>query len=375
MKVLFLDHARTVISGAEFRLLDLVSALPAHAVTPLVACDPASPLAARLRDLGVEQVPIIFPEIQANPTVSRLATNIAALIQTTLELCRQIRKNAVDVVHVNTLLPRLPGLFAAHLCRRPVVWHIRDFVIQPAWRRLYSALAPMVSSIVRVSDACRSEFPLHPRILTIYNGLDPKRYQLDRNAARREFGLDGATVAIGFVGLLAPWKGPELLLEAAGRLPLRALPQTLFLIVGGESPKAAGQRPRLERKAYQLGIADRTRFLGFTAEVPRLLAALDIVVAPSLRQDPFPGSVLEAMAAALPVVASRVGGIPEMVEDGRTGVLVEPGNADALAHGLAHLANSPELRRLMGVAGREVVESRFQLETSVRRLVELYAEL
>jgi glycosyltransferase involved in cell wall biosynthesis len=202
-----------------------------------------------------------------------------------------------------------------------------------------------------------------------------KRYRADRDVARRELGFNDETVVIGLLGLFEPWKGHELLLDAATRPPLMTASKVRFLIAGDDSPKTVGQRQRLEERARQLGIGDRIQILGFIDDVPRRLAALDIAVAPSLRPDPLPGSVLEAMAAGLPVVASNTGGIPEMVDAGRTGFLVEPGNATALAETLARLAASAPLRAEMGRAGREVVESRFTIETSVRRLVEVYASL
>jgi glycosyltransferase involved in cell wall biosynthesis len=373
MNVLFLDHARTIVSGAELRLLDLVGALPGFGVTPFVACDPLSPLAARLREAGTALDAVVFPDVQAGGGAGRAAANARDVVRCTARLARVVRRRAIDVVHVNTLLPRLPGLLAARLTGRPVVWHVRDFVVQPLWRRLYRALARGVDRIVTVSDACRREFPGHPRMTTIPNGLDVKRWaRPERDAARAALGVPAGAVAVGLVGLLEPWKGHEVLLHAAARLAGET-PPVLVVVAGAESPKAPGFRAALARRAVALGLGDRLRLLAFTRDVPALLAALDVAVAPSLRPDPLPGAVLEAMAAGRPVVGTSTGGIPEMIVDERTGFLVAPGDAAALAARLRALRDAPGRRAAMGAAGRAVVEARFTLDASVRRLTEAWA--
>ena len=379
MRVLFLDHARTVISGAQFRLLDLAASLPAHGVTPIVACDPTSPLSLRLSSLGVEQVPVLFPDLHSNGTLRRLSGNMATLPLAVGQLCRAIKKTGADAVHINTLLPRLPGAVGARLCGCPVLWHVRDFVIQPVWCRLYRVVARIVDRIITVSNACQADFAGHPRMRTIYNGLDLKRYgghsDADRAAARRDLGVEDDTVVVGLVGLLTAWKGHEVLLDAARDLIAASSTPIAFVIAGGEPDRNSSRRLILERYAASLGIRNWVRFTGFREDIPLLLSALDIAVAPSSRPDPLPGSVLEAMASARPVVASRIGGIPEMVEDGSTGFLVEPGNRIELADRLAKLIDDPALRERMGKAGRAAVETKFTLDSCIRTLLEVYRGL
>lgn len=377
MKVLFLDQHRIGISGAQFRLLDLAATLPAHGITPIVACDPSSSLSDRLRALGVAQVAMVFPDLHSNGASKRLTYNIAELTHTSVRLCQAIRKTRAHVVHVNTLMPRLPGLLAARATRRPVIWHIRDFVVQPAWRRLYRALSPLVDRIIAVSDACRQEFAGHPRARTIYNGLDVDRYVVSdpavRARLRRELLVAEDGVLIGVVaGTLTPWKGHEVFLDAAAQL-VRASHPPMTFVIACDHP--AERLVALRERARALGIERCVRFTGFVTEVPALLAALDVAVVPSLARDPLPGAVIEAMAAGRPVVGSRVGGIPEMLEDGKSGFLIDPGDPMVLADRLTRLSESPELRDEMGRTGRATVESRFRLELSVQQLLEVYAGL
>jgi glycosyltransferase involved in cell wall biosynthesis len=167
----------------------------------------------------------------------------------------------------------------------------------------------------------------------------------------------------GVAANLEQWKGIDLLLEAAAQVksPLR------LEIYGSGSERAL-----LERQARELGV--EARFHGFVADLREPLGDLDVLVQPS-RADNFPLAVLEAMAAGLPVVGARVGGIPELVLDGETGVLVEPDDPAALAAALDSLAESPERREAFGRAGRERVAESFTVDAFIRRTIELYEEL
>ncbi|TMM23846.1 MAG: glycosyltransferase family 4 protein [Actinobacteria bacterium] len=174
---------------------------------------------------------------------------------------------------------------------------------------------------------------------------------------------DGRALVAGAVTNLEVWKGIDLLLEAAAlaRSPVRL-----------EIYGTGSQRDSLERQARELGVD--TRFHGFVADLRKPLAGLDVLVQPS-RADNFPLAVLEAMAAGLPIVGARVGGIPELVLDGETGLLVEPEDAAALAAALDSLAESRERREALGRRARERVAESFSVDAFIRRTIELYEEL
>jgi len=173
---------------------------------------------------------------------------------------------------------------------------------------------------------------------------------------------DGTLVA-GVAANLEPWKGIDLLLEASAQARSR---------VRLEIYGTGSQRDPLERAARELGV--EARFHGFVADLREPLAGLDVLVQPS-RADNFPLAVLEAMAAGLPVVGARVGGIPELVLDGETGLLVEPESPAALAAALDSLAESPERREAFGRRGQERVAESFSVDAFIRRTIELYEEL
>ena len=195
-------------------------------------------------------------------------------------------------------------------------------------------------------------------VTTVYFGMDPEPYT---RAEAADLGLPGDAVVVGFVGRLVIEKGLAELAEAWRALaPSRP---ELHLVVAGEGP---WERPFRER----LGDAPRVHLLGFRDDVARVMKATDFLVMPS-REESFGIAAIEAMAAGRPLVATRSGGLPEIVEDGRTGRMIPLRDAAALAAAIEELADDPELRARLGAAGPEAVAERFTVE----RMVDGYEEV
>jgi glycosyltransferase involved in cell wall biosynthesis len=209
-------------------------------------------------------------------------------------------------------------------------------------------------------------------VRVIYNGVDTGAFRpadpAERSATRRTLGLADDAVVLMTVGSLKPIKGADVLLRAVAPL-MREQPR-LRLVLVGDGP----DRGSLERQARELSIADRVSFLGLRADVDRLLRAADALVLPS-RSEALPTVLLEAMAAGLPVVATRVGGVPEIVDEDRSGLMVPPEDASALGGALARIASDPALRRSLGQRGRAVVESRFRVETMCENRMAYFEEV
>lgn len=233
----------------------------------------------------------------------------------------------------------------------------------------------LVDTMTVVSDAVRryavDEEHIHPsKVVTIYTGINAGRYRPADAAAlrarvRAELGLDESHAVIVHVARLHWMKGHAHLLEAAP-LVLAAAPHSRFLLVG--------DGPLQESLAAQIrdaGLADAVRLLGARDDVPRLLAAGDVMILPSLAEG-LPNVVLEGMAAGLPVVASAVGGIPELVSDGETGLLTPAGDAEALADGILRLVEDRALAAGMGARGRARVETEFTDDQTTARYLELF---
>ncbi len=277
-----------------------------------------------------------------------------------------------DVVHVNCL-PHLRGAAEAHRLGLPVCWHLHE-ILPPGLRRRWLAgrVRRDADRVVVVSEAAAGwlrEEGLGERVRVVYNGVEPGPSR-DRDAARKAEGFEKDMVAVVFVGQLMPHKGALDLVAAVHRMAARGQRVQTVLVGGG--PEAV--RRCLVAAAAAGPAASAVRVLPPRPEVDRLLVAADVVVVPSRWPDPLPRVVMEAMAAARPVVATAVGGIPEMVVDGATGMLVPPEDPDALAAALTRLTGDGGLRARMGHAGRERALERFTLARQVREVERVLAE-
>ena len=231
-----------------------------------------------------------------------------------------------------------------------------------------------VDRIVAISEGVRNvliEDGLDPnRIEVIRSGIDPRPFNPTYPAgeARREFGIAEKSPVIGCIAHFADHKGHRYLIATAARVAA-AVPDVRFLLVGdGEL------RPQIERQIKDLNHEKHVILTGFRTDIPRLLAAMDIVVLSS-HLEGLGTSLLDAMAMARPVVATRVGGIPEMVEDGVNGRLVPPRDPDALAGALIELIRRPDERKRMGEAGRARMLSMFSAEAMVEQTERIYRKL
>jgi glycosyltransferase involved in cell wall biosynthesis len=207
--------------------------------------------------------------------------------------------------------------------------------------------------------------------MTIPNGVDHNRFrrQTPKVEARGKLGLPGGGApVIGCTGRLSAQKGFSYLLRAVAQL--RSRYPLLHVALAGDGPLAGS----LSDEARALGIKDRVHFLGFQPDVQPVLDASDLFALPSL-WEALPYSLLEAMAAELPVVATRVAGVPEVVVDGETGFLVPPSDPEALAVALHQLLDSPTLRQRMGHAGRRRVMTRFDETTMVNNTLRVCREM
>ena len=247
-----------------------------------------------------------------------------------------------------------------------------------SWVRVVQhRLAPCTDSAIVVSEALRrvavDDYGMPPdQVQVLYNGVDCDtfaRVPADaRQRIRQEMGIADDAKVIGMVGRVEPDKGMKPLLEAMPEIRKRC-PDAVLLVVGDGSI-----RPDCERLAQELGIGAAARFTGFRNDVPELLAAMDVMAAPSIVEEGLGYAVLEAMCAALPVVASRSGGLAESVVHGETGFLVSRGSASELAAALATIVTDDALRERFAKAARRRIAA-FSVTGHVDRLQALYREV
>jgi glycosyltransferase involved in cell wall biosynthesis len=284
-------------------------------------------------------------------------------------LRRVLRRERVDVVHTHGhLAVNVLARVAGRLAGARVLSHMH---IQTAFRAgagrgvqiaIDNATARLCFALVCVSDATREDLVRqgYPdgRLVTVHNGIEPAEEAEPLRLA------EGPTVLE--VARLAEVKGQRTLLEA-----LRSLGAT-GVFVGRDLEQGGAYEHLLRAEAERLGVAGRVVFAGYRSDVPALLAGCDVFCLPSSKEG-LPLVVLEAMAQGKPVVATAVGGTPELVLDGVTGLLVPPGDARALADALGALLADPARARRLGEAGRERVLREFSADAAAERVLELYA--
>ncbi len=362
-RVVYLAH-RFMIGGAEEMVLSLVRHLPAR-FEPLVCCiADAGPIGQEIKRTGTP-----VAELGLNPGLRRpLDVN---------GIRRYLRETRPDIVHTFLLTASLYGRLAAILERVPVVIGTEVNIYEHkrashAWveRMLMARTDRVVASAESVRDFYVRQIHADPaKVDVIYNAVDfaQATAEKSRDQMRAELGVPGDAIVAGVIARLTEQKGHRFLFDALAQQP--SLSELRVIVVGG-GELADG----LKRHAERAGLASRVHFLGARRDLGDLLAAMDIFVMPSLWEG-LPLSLVLAMGAGLPVVATRVAGIPEVVEDGRTGLLVPPADAPALASALARLAADSTLRHRLGAAARASVLPRFNVQHYVDAIVALYDRL
>jgi glycosyltransferase involved in cell wall biosynthesis len=305
----------------------------------------------------------------------RLIGFLPAALKATLAVRRAILSAGIDLLHPHDNLSKILGGVAAASAGIPAVAHCHDLLGAGLIdRMLLLAQRLLMDRIIAVSGSVQERFiqsGANPRqIRTIVNGIDAACFNPGTSAlSRAGLSIPESHRVIGVIGMFDPVKGHVFLLKAIRQLRESGV-NDLTCLIAGEG-RLEGD---LRGYAKAVGIEQNVHFLGYRRDVPELLALMDIVVMPSLRES-FGIVALEAMAMKVPVVASRIGGLEEIIENEKTGLLVPPGDAAALAEAIRTLADNPEMRRKMGEAGRQRVEQSFGLDSTVQRVEDLYMEL
>jgi glycosyltransferase involved in cell wall biosynthesis len=350
------------VGGAERHVVDLALALRRKGYGVEVACSVAGGLAEPLEEAGVPVRPLTrrLVKRRVSPAYAR-------------GIWRLLKERRFDLVHAHIFASAVAAAIATRRTGLPlVITEHTEASWQTWWTRRVSRWAHR-----RARHAIAVSTPIQRRLIE-KDGVPPDLVTLIPNAVipapddppdlsgvLPDGWLEGPLV--GVVARLQPEKGVATFLEAAVRLS-KISPETRFL-VAGDGPL----REKLLELARRVGIEDRVRFLGYRTDARALIGLLDVLVVPSLTEG-SPLIVLEAMAAGVPVVASAVGGIPDQVRHGEEGLLVSPGDPEALTRALGELLRDPGRARLMGAAGQRRTEDEFSHETLVRWIEAVYRE-
>jgi len=299
-------------------------------------------------------------------------------------ISRVIRANGITLVHVDGAMNVVSAL-AARRAGVPIVWHYNDHPPGPVKWMVEALMARLASRVIVQGEGLKQSRATGNRRLldktsVLYSAVDtdklvPEAYNAqDRARIRSELNVPPDCVLIGAVGNVNRCKGYTHLLEAAARIKER-LPGVRFLIVGRKLETDLPYWEHLQRLAVELGLKENVIFAGFRSDIPDILAALDVFVMPSVLES-CPVALLEAMAMKKPVVATDVGAIRELVDSGRTGFVVPPGDGNALAEAiLTLLAAPPQQVRDMVEQARKTVEQRFSVDTIAQQQLQVYEDL
>jgi len=362
-RVVYMAHA-FMVGGAEEMVLNLVRHLPDR-FEPIVCCiNQAGPIGEELQKTGVR-----FHVLALNPGLGRPWH--------VLGIARRLRAWQPDIVHTFLLTASLYGRLGAILAGVPIVIGTEVNIYEHkqaqhalAERLLMRGTDRVVVSAESVRDFYIGQVHANPaKVDVIYNAVDWSQLETtkSRESTRASLGVPASSPVAGIIARLTEQKAHRYLFEAMAATPGLA---PLHLLVVGDGDL----RDQLHAQADRLGLSTRVHFLGARRDLGDLLASIDVFVMPSLWEG-LPLSMVLAMGAGLPVVASRVAGIPEVVEDGVTGALVPPADVQALGSALAQLIADPARMRAMGAAASASVLPRFGVDRYVAAVTGLYDQL
>ncbi|MCP4265480.1 MAG: glycosyltransferase [Candidatus Brocadiaceae bacterium] len=380
--IAYLMHGARNVGGGEYNISFLIKGLNRDIFEPLVFFSHENEIIRNLRSESVITIKVPLhkkitsvyrDEIKANPF--HLLIYAFYLSVGILEMVRLLKSYRIDILHPHDNLSKIIGGIAAKIGGVKTITHCNDLLTNGVIEKgliWYQLL--FMDRIIAVSESVKNLFEMrklgHGKVCTIYNGIDLGRFDTTIDSSLSEMvSMKDENIVIGIIAVFDACKGHLYLFQAIEKLVSDGIKNIVCLVIGdGRINK------ELKRLVSEKKLERYIKFLGYRKDIPILLKSIDIVVAPSI-QESFGMAPLEAMAMNVPVVATRVGGLAELVEDGKTGILVSPGDVNSLSEAIKYLIESPSTRKKMGKAGRKRVEERFRIENNVRKTEALYLEV
>lgn len=381
--ILFFGHTAK-LGGGEIALLNLVQQLDRSTYEPVVLLASDGPLRDRLEAAEVEShvLPLAAGVIETRKdslgsgSLLRLSAVWHSLTYV-FRLATWLKKRGVDLVHTNTLKADLLGGIGARLARVPVVWHVRDRIADDYLPhrvvRVFQWLCRWLPNfVIANSQATMDTLRLAPNErgraeqAVVHDGFP--------GDCRRCVAPASGAPTIGLVGRITEWKGQHIFIEAASRVRSR-FPQARFQIIGSAMFGEEVYEARLRAMVVDHELENCVAFMGFRTDVQDLIGQLTILVHSSTTGEPFGQVVIEGMAAGKPVIATRGGGVPEIVVDGTTGLLVKMSDAEEMAKAMIELLTDPARARAMGAAGQKRVADHFTIRETARKVEAVYRRI
>ncbi len=348
--------------GQETRVLAELEWMRAQGHWVALAAHPASAISKRARVAGI----LFYP----------LRTHKALLLFEVARLTAWLMRHRVEIVNTHSSNDGWIAGLAARLALRPILIRSRHIEVDYP-NRFWSGLAfrflphHVITTSQRIADRLGAELGIAPaRVICIATGVDLLRFNCEvKGTLHQELGLAPDIALVGMISVLRSWKGHATFLEAAAKLLGQKRP--VHFIIAGDGPAREEWTQFIKQEPWKGNVT----LLGHRADVPNILASLDVLVLPSYAHEGIPQIILQAQAMACAVVATTIGGIPEVVEDGVTGLLVPPRDADALTEKISALLDDPAFSARLGRNARAHIEKSYSLDAMGERLLGLYKEV
>lgn len=359
VNVLYASHTAS-LTGSAVSMFQLMTNLDRASFRPVAAFSKGGPMADRhaSRDIPVHIL------------VGRGIFGIG-LVREAMAL---IRSEDIGLVHLNSASPFVKYVgIAARLRGIPIVWHIREDPEGKRVKRLGKWIRLLAKRIFVVSSDLHEHFRETGKAVKIYNGVDISAFSpgVDGGAFRDRFGIPSDAFVFGMVGTIEPRKGNIAFLEAAWSLH-KADETVYFVMVGGGAPEAVNEVKQFVEE--RPGLSERVVLTGRLSDMPGVMAGIDVLVMPSLWEG-FPRALIEAMACGRPAVATDVGEVGRIIEDGGTGFVVPPGDTKALAAAMKRCMEMRDRLGEMGARARAKAVSEYSIESHVRTVCKHYEEI
>lgn len=384
---LFEPYAFDRAYGNQNYILAMTRYIDRSRYSPVFVCQSDSLLRKSLEDAGIETAIVPAPlrlqrfggTLLRHDLVGAVSTAVS-LSRYTMRLHAFLTEKHIDLVHCNNLRALLVIGIAARVARKPVVWYVKGHLDNPRIDRLAFSLADRI--LFQAESNKNRRYPdlvarYRRKIRVVPNGVDLAKIEeaerVDVEPLRRELHVDPQDLNVAYLGALSPLKGIHVLLEAA-REVRRCEPRFKLHLIGDHGASEYVPYSSAMQRAVREENAEWVRFTGYRDDALSVLRLVDALVLPSLSEG-VPRSLLEAMALGKPVVSTRVGGIPDLVQDGYSGLLVPPNDAGALAAALIKLLGNPDMRRMFGARGREHVYAHHSIVGNVNALMNVYDSL
>jgi len=360
MKILQICSARE-LGGGERHLADLANGLVRRGHDVYAAVIPTSPLLAELSSVPTKNI-------------AELPMRNSLNVATGLKLARFVRHHEIEIVHAHVARDYpLAALAARRTDARLVLTRHVLFRLNRIHRLTLRRTARVIGVSRAVTEGLRAQRIFDPgKIVLIHNGIDADRFAEGREDVARREKSSNKKLRVGMIGHLAPIKGQEDFVGAAATVRDRH-DNVEFIIAGEDKSRNGEHRQSIEDLINKLNLNQHMRLLGWVEDISELLPTFDLFVSPS-RSEPFGLSIVEAMAAGVPVVATMSEGAQEIIEDHKTGCLVPIGDVEALAKAISELLSDPEERVRLSENARCVVRERFSLDRMLSSTEQVYRE-